>query len=373
MGREGTRTALKLAALVALTIAALLWPRRGKDQSATSEEHYDEERVTGRRRVDVKNTWLNRLLDMWFLIAVGIIVLAAEGAWLVFFVPNADVDSAQWTLSALVQGMAAIFGTTFVALTFIWSEAERSVDRLRSIRHRHVDLLALVRHDVTDTRPNGSRTHYLVSNIELYRRSLTAKLESGELQDSGGLLQRTKFKSHLHHLETVSALANAVQNMHSPRYDHEAYERTLADLRTIAGVDKEKGAKIDADLSKRSYEIETDPVEFFDVLTDVFDTVNPVPPNVDKQSGVLLDNVLGLAEQDNVYGLVRRVWAFQYLRGWPFKLTALFLFAAMTSGLTILSGYDESTPVIVLEIPVVFSLLATISIALMIQRILSTK
>lgn len=49
-------------------------------------------------------------------------VLAMAVVWLIWFVPEIDEDSARWTLSSLVQGMASILGLAFVAEVFIWGE-----------------------------------------------------------------------------------------------------------------------------------------------------------------------------------------------------------------------------------------------------------
>ena len=78
------------------------------------------------------------LARQWFLAGVGGIAITLFWLWLVILLPDASEESARWTLSAIVQAAAAIIGTTFVALTFIWREAQQAGERLRLLRSTYL-------------------------------------------------------------------------------------------------------------------------------------------------------------------------------------------------------------------------------------------
>jgi hypothetical protein len=68
----------------------------------------------------------NPVAKHWFPIAAAVLGGAVFGMWAWWLLPDASTESGRWSLSVVVQAAAAIIGTTLVALTFIWTEAERA-------------------------------------------------------------------------------------------------------------------------------------------------------------------------------------------------------------------------------------------------------
>jgi len=288
----------------------------------------------------------------WFAFASYAVIVAALIAWFLLFLPSAGVDSARWTLSALVQGAAAILGTTFVGFTFVWNEAERSIDQLRRLRPEFVSRLAAQTNDWKTTDGEGKPVSALVSDLERMRRLIVQKMRDGEFRDDDDLLLYTEYDSHADHLIEISALCKALLAMTFMDPHWEQRERIDNDLRT-AGVSEDE---IAVDMYWREGDIKANPVEFFDVATDIFSITNFVPPNVDEECGRFLDEIVEMTERDDIDGFLRRIKLMRRMRRGPFKLTMLLLIAAVAWGLIVLSGYSQSTAEIALVVPILLAL-----------------
>jgi len=76
------------------------------------------------------NWWL--LLVAFFLLAVGLGLILGFGL--------IGLESARWTLSALVQAGAALIGILFVALGLLWSQANQEREKLRGLMEEYMQL-----------------------------------------------------------------------------------------------------------------------------------------------------------------------------------------------------------------------------------------
>lgn len=77
---------------------------------------------------DILREWLN---DWWLLVLS--IVLLGLGLWLALNFSLVSIESARWTMSALVQAGAALMGIFYVALGLLWAQANQETERLLAL------------------------------------------------------------------------------------------------------------------------------------------------------------------------------------------------------------------------------------------------
>jgi len=75
--------------------------------------------------------------NYWILLILGVLFIL----WILYGLPNSDLDSAHWTLSALAQSVAALFGLIIVVISFLWSQAAPAEQNLRKLKDKYVWLL----------------------------------------------------------------------------------------------------------------------------------------------------------------------------------------------------------------------------------------
>jgi hypothetical protein len=71
-------------------------------------------------------------LSNWWLLLVALVLLTV-GLGLVLRFELAGLESARWTLSALVQAGAALIGILFVALGLLWNQANQEQEKLKGL------------------------------------------------------------------------------------------------------------------------------------------------------------------------------------------------------------------------------------------------
>lgn len=323
--------------------------------------------------------WLWLTLDEHWVWLASVLAVASAGVIGVWqFLPNSDVDSARWTLSAMVQATAAIFGITFVGLVFLWTEAERSLDRLLSLRREYVARLSEERVNVEEKREGGrsgpwarllkiTGTHSRpMTDLEHYLKQLRELLETEKATDiSGGAWHQTPNEW----MEDVAVLRRAVEFLRDP--GSKAFgKEDVSDLveGRLAGSLR-VGARADVALR--------DPVEFFTLVTDVFSLNHLLPDGVGTALGwktaELMHEMNKRIWRDEIPTLLRRVARMRRLRGWIMRLAIVALTAAIAWGLAILVGYDDSTPNEILVLPVAAGLLGTVLVAVLAGRLLTAE
>lgn len=77
---------------------------------------------------DILREWFND----WWLLVLSVLLLSI-GLWIVLGFQLVSVESARWTLSALVQAGAALMGIFYVALGLLWNQANQETDRLLNL------------------------------------------------------------------------------------------------------------------------------------------------------------------------------------------------------------------------------------------------
>ena len=80
------------------------------------------------QRVRYARAWATH----WWLLLVAFVLLAV-GLGLVLRFELMGFESARWTLSALVQGGAALIGILFVAIGLLWNQANQEREKLRRL------------------------------------------------------------------------------------------------------------------------------------------------------------------------------------------------------------------------------------------------
>lgn len=77
---------------------------------------------------DILREWFN---DWWLLVLS--LVLLSLGLWLALDFWLVSIESARWTMSALVQAGAALMGIFYVALGLLWTQANQETERLQEL------------------------------------------------------------------------------------------------------------------------------------------------------------------------------------------------------------------------------------------------
>lgn len=87
------------------------------------------------------NIYLENWFQEWWLLFLSLLLLVI-GFGLIFRFQLIDVESARWTLSALVQAGAALIGIFFVALSLLWNRAIQERERLRNLMLDYISAFA---------------------------------------------------------------------------------------------------------------------------------------------------------------------------------------------------------------------------------------
>jgi hypothetical protein len=267
-----------------------------------------------------------------------LIVASCFAVWVAFFIGSVTAESARWTLSSVVQGMAAILGTTFVGFTFMWSEATRGREQLRSLRQVYVRRLGLGSKQVEEVTSDGRRHSYAINETEEVLR----------YQVDRGLGNKA-------YVTDLAALCRLVADTTQPGYVKQ-HQRLDTLLRRV-GLDDDEifDTYVLGDHLKR------DPRRFFEKLYWLSQFSGDAP---------IMAELLERMEHDDIDVLLPRVERFESPK-WLFALTFVVLIASIASGIIVLSGYDDSTHVAALGVPVGLSLLAMLLVSATVWQILT--
>ncbi len=89
-------------------------------------------------RLEVLGDVLREWFYNWWLLVFSIVLLGL-GLWLAWGFQLVSIESARWTLSALIQAGAALIGIFYVALGLLWTQANQEAERLRILRGDYMD------------------------------------------------------------------------------------------------------------------------------------------------------------------------------------------------------------------------------------------
>lgn len=193
---------------------------------------------------DILREWFND----WWLLVLSVLLLSI-GLWIVLGFQLVSVESARWTLSALVQAGAALMGIFYVALGLLWNQANQETDRLLNLVpeymrqispchttdvHSFIDFLGQLS-GLTDTQDHSVKMVLRECGIRLlvleevalrYLNETTTRSLRKDIRDSLGIdlndeeekrIERDKFRISVDTAAFFSYLGGLEQNVDSLR------------------------------------------------------------------------------------------------------------------------------------------------------------
>jgi hypothetical protein len=101
----------------------------------------------------------------WWLLLLSLILLAI-GLGLILRFDLIGLESARWTLSALVQAGAALIGIFFVALGLLWTQANREEEKLKGFMPKYMERISPSKTPVLDSLQGVLRESARATTIE---------------------------------------------------------------------------------------------------------------------------------------------------------------------------------------------------------------
>ena len=98
---------------------------------------FSKEIKTRKSHLELLRFLLRDWFSHWWLLVLSLILLAI-GLGLVLHFELIGLESARWTLSALVQAGAALIGIFFVALSLLWHQATQEREKLKGLMDNYI-------------------------------------------------------------------------------------------------------------------------------------------------------------------------------------------------------------------------------------------
>jgi hypothetical protein len=204
----------------------------------------------------VRNKWFNTTLFFRFnwppLLLTALLGLLVAYWWR-YLLPNADLQSTQWTLSAEVQGLAALLGIILVGVTILWSQAMSEEARLRELQHIYYELL----------RTGGKEKHVGMPFIEALRRNYLAGIKARALPRDVFPYEHRKYQTHRDLFMDICRLSQVVFEHYGLPSNSEEIQN---DLKGLAFSENEITDKV----LVAWYDLKSDAAEFLELVTDIF-------------------------------------------------------------------------------------------------------
>lgn len=287
----------------------------------------------------------------WIFLILGILFVL----WFIFGLPNSDLNSARWTLSALVQSIAALVGLIIVSITFLWTQAITEEANLRRLKDKYMCILMYMH----DKRCIGLE----VSFIEQLRQDYFEKIKSNSLPDEIFPQKHNSHKNHKDLFLEICSLAELAQSYFN--IDKETHkQRVDTDLKAINLSQKSTS------VYKRSLIMKGNVVDFFLVLYDIFTPDNLTLGKLN-QGRTISDKVWNELMNDNIDLGLERIRRFRKFKGTFFKINIFAFILCLVVGLLVLSSLSDShfTPSLLL-LPMILGIISIALLTITLNRLL---
>ncbi len=269
--------------------------------------------------------------DNWLPLAVLVVLVGVFLAWHLEFRDSWSTESTRWTLSAMVQAIAALAGLLLVGLTLLWTRASNARSHLRLVRRRYLDLL---RGEAPgDTAIEHIRRDYM-QGLKRRRR---------DLQEDPYPWKHETYPTHKEvgrGLALLSMLVSDIYNVDPASAESERLSRDLVWL----GYDEDEIYTLYGDL----FAARSDPAEAVELVTDLINVgsnfiyVLSDPPASTKSCSDIAGEVWGWSQDDDLDGSLEAIRSFARMSGLQAKVALVLMAATIAVGLfTVLSTGDD--------------------------------
>lgn len=276
---------------------------------------------------NLKSTLENLLRNYSISILIIATLCLLFVVWFFLLFPYSDLNAARWTLSALVQSVAALVGLMIVAITFLWTQAITEENNLRRLKDKYMCILMSMR---------DTRDHWFpkVSFIEQLRQDYFEKIKSNSLPDEIFPYKHKNYKNHKDLFLEICALAVLGQSYFN--VDTETHKQQVDAHVQDLSLDDEC-----ISVTWRSLIMKANVIDFFFVLYDIFNPANLVLDKLN-QGRTLSDKIWNELINDNIDLGLERIRRFRRFKGTLFKMNIFAFIFTMVVGLGVLSSLSES-------------------------------
>jgi len=219
----------------------------------------------------LRDRWFNTTLFFRFnwppLLLIALLGLLVTYWWR-YLLPIADLQSTQWTLSAEVQGLAALLGIILVGVTILWSQAMSEESRLRELQHMYYELL----------RTGGDQKHAGMPFIEALRQSYLKRIKERALPRHVFPYEHHKYQTHRDLFVDICRLSQVVFEHYGLASNSHEIEKDLEGLRFSENEITDK-------IHVPWYDLKSDAAEFLELVTDIFNPANTTLDELEGGSG----------------------------------------------------------------------------------------
>jgi hypothetical protein len=254
------------------------------------------------------------------LLIASLVLLVAY--WWRYLLPSTDLQAAQWSLSAEVQGLAALLGIILVGVTILWSQAMSEETRLRELQQIYYELL----------RTGGNQKHLGAPFIELLRRNYLKAIEGRTLPRAVFPYEHRKYQRHRDLFLDICRLSQVV-------FEHYGLPSNSQEIQNDLGGLGFSENEITYKVLVTLYDLKSDAAEFLELVTDIF---NPANTTLNELEGggdfgmKVWDETLKQATETSLGRLKR----FHRFRGIWFRFAFALYVLAIATGLIALSATD---------------------------------
>jgi len=244
--------------------------------------------------------------------------------WWRYLLPSTDLQATQWTLSAEVQGLAALLGIILVGVTILWSQATSEEGRLREVQHIYYELL----------RTGGNRKHAGIPFIETLRRNYLDRIKARTLARNVFPYEHRKYRTHRDLFLDICRLSEVVFERYGLPSNSQEIQSDLEGLRFSENEITDK-------VLVPWYDLKSDAAEFLELVTDIF---NPANTTLDDLEGggdfgmKVWDETLRQSTETSLERLKR----FHRFRGIWFRCALAVYVLAIATGLIGLSATNAT-------------------------------
>lgn len=266
-------------------------------------------------RLMVLRMVLQEWFSYWWLLVLSLILLAI-GLTLVLVFQLIGLESARWTLSALVQAGAALLGIFFVALSLLWHQATQEHQKLKGLMDDYIKTFGLNTAAVGDL----LRTLSEISKGDVFQ---SAKDLREKVTDC---------------FSRIVVLQHA-DSLYSGRA--ESLERLISQA-PIEGLVLSEEAK--KEIRRTALAISIDEVRFFKYLLDFDNKLSSLARELklpDKGSYHLSEALHRARRVDQVGVSLYRIRFFKDLSGAGLKVVSFMWLLCLTIGLLVLVSLDS--------------------------------